>query len=280
MATLLALLSAATFGTSDFLAGLSARRLPVVVVTGIAAALGVVTAALAVLFYSGDGIVGAALLWGAASGVGNVLGTMALYHGLAVGRMSVVATLSGLLAATVPALVGLLQGDGLSTLVAIGILVAIPAIALVSWQPDDGEPRPTSGARWGILAGFGFALLFIGLDRAGTASGAWPLLAAEVTSFLLVAPWALVSLRAAGRPAARPAVLAVVAGVLAGLANLAFLAATGHGELAVVAVLTSLYPGFTVILARLFLAERWSRLQVVGLFAALVAVVLVSAGSS
>jgi uncharacterized membrane protein len=280
MATLLALLSAATFGTSDFLAGLSARRLPVATVTGIAAALGVLTAAVAVLLYSGEGIRGEALLWGAASGVGNVLGTLALYHGLAVGRMSVVATLSGLLAATVPALVGVLGGDGLSAPVAIGILVAIPAIALVSWQPDDGGARGPSGARWGVLAGLGFALLFIGLDRAGTDSGAWPLLSSEVTSVLLIAPWALRTLVAAGRPARRPAALAVVAGVLAGLANLAFLAATGHGELAVVAVLTSLYPGFTVILARVFLAERWSRLQVVGLFAALVAVVLVSAGSA
>ncbi len=248
--------------------------------TGIAAALGVLTATGAVLLYSGDGIRGEALIWGSASGVGNVLGTLALYHGLSVGRMSVVATLSGLLAATVPALVGVLQGDGLSTPVAIGILIAIPAIALVSWQPDDGEPRGVSGARWGILAGLGFALLFIGLDHAGTASGAWPLLSAEVTSVVLIAPWAAASLLSAGRPAARPAALAVLAGVLAGLANLAFLAATGHGELAVVAVLTSLYPGFTVILARLFLAERWSRLQVLGLFAALVAVVLVSAGSA
>jgi uncharacterized membrane protein len=280
MATLLALLSAATFGTSDFLAGLSARRLPVATVTAIAAALGVATAAIAVLLYSGDGIRSGALLWGGASGVGNVLGTLALYQGLAVGRMSVVATLSGLLAATVPALVGLLLGDGLDAPVALGILIAIPAIALVSWQPEDGEPRGTSGARWGILAGLGFALLFIGLDRAGTASGAWPLLSCEVVAFGLIAPWAANTLIATGRPALRPAALAVLAGALAGLANLAFLIASGHGELAVVAVLTSLYPGFTVILARLFLAERWSRPQVVGLCAALVAVVLVSAGSS
>jgi uncharacterized membrane protein len=280
MATLLALLSAAAFGTSDFVAGLSARRLPVATVAGTAAAVGLITAAVAVLLYSGDGIRSEALLWGAASGVGNALGTLALYQGLAVGRMSVVATLSGLLAATVPALVGLLLGDGLGTLVAIGILVAIPAIALVSWQPRDAEVAAASGAQWGVLAGLGFALVFIGLDRAGTGSGAWPLLSSEIVAVLLIAPWAAASLASAGRPAARPMAMAVVAGVLAGLANLAFLAATGHGELAVVAVLTSLYPGFTVVLARLFLAERWSRLQVVGLFAALVAVVLVSAGSA
>jgi drug/metabolite transporter (DMT)-like permease len=280
MAILLALLSAGTFGTSDFLAGLASRRLPVATVTGIAAALGLLTAIVAVLLYSGDGIRSGAVLWGAASGVGNVLGTVALYHGLAVGRMSIVATLSGLLAATVPAIVGLIQGDGLSTVVAIGILIAIPAIAMVSWQPGESGTSAASGAQWGVLAGVGFALLFIALDRAGTGSGAWPLLSSEVIAVVLISPWAAVSLASAGRPAGRPVALAVVAGVLAGLANLAFLAATGHGELAVVAVLASLYPGVTVVLARLVLSERWSRLQVVGLFAALVAVVLVSAGSA
>jgi uncharacterized membrane protein len=68
------------------------------------------------------------------------------------------------------------------------------------------------------------------------------------------------------------------AGILSGLANLLFLAATGHGELAIVAVLSSLYPAVTVLLARGFLSERWSRSQIVGLVAAIVAVVLVSLG--
>ena len=279
MASLLALLAAAAFGTSDFLAGLASRRLSAPTVTGIAQTLGLLVAGCAVLLFGGAGPRGDVLLWGAASGVGNLLGTLSLYHGLAVGRMSVVATLSGLLAALIPAIVGLALGDGLSTLTAVGIVVAIPAIALVSWHPETARAGG-AGAGWGILAGLGFALLFVSLAQAGTGSGAWPLLAGEAVCVAAIAPWAARSVAAAGRSDRRPVLVAVGAGVLAALANLMFLAATGHGELAVVAVLTSLYPGFTVILARIILAERWSRPQVVGLIAALVAVVLVSVGSA
>jgi uncharacterized membrane protein len=279
MASLLALLAAASFGTSDFMAGLASRRLSAVTVTGIAQTLGLATAAVAVLIYGGDGPRTDVLLWGAASGLGNVGGTLALYQGLAVGRMSVVATLSGLIAAVIPAIVGLILGDGLGTLTALGIIVAIPAIALVSWHPGPAGGGG-SGARWGILAGLGFALLFIALDQAGTNSGAWPLLAGEAVCVAVVGPWAAGSLPAAVRSMRRPVLVAVAAGFLAAIANLLFLAATGRGELAVVAVLTSLYPGFTVILARVVLSERWSRLQAFGLLAALVAVVLVSVGSA
>jgi uncharacterized membrane protein len=279
MASLLALLAAATFGTSDFMAGLASRRLSALTVTGIAQTLGLMTAAVAVVLVGGDGPNTDVLLWGAASGLGNVIGTLALYHGLAVGRMSVVATLSGLLAAVIPAIVGIALGDGLGTLTAIGIVIAIPAIALVSWHPESAGAGG-SGARWGIIAGLAFALLFIALAQAGTDSGAWPLLAGEAVCVAVVAPWAARSVLAAGRAEHRPVLVAVAAGFLAAVANLLFLTATGHGELAIVAVLTSLYPGFTVILARLVLAERWTRLQVIGLLAALVAVVLVSVGSA
>ncbi|HXF29897.1 MAG TPA: DMT family transporter [Solirubrobacterales bacterium] len=279
MASLLALMAAAAFGTSDFLAGLSSRRLSAPTVTGIAQTLGLATAALAVLVHGGDGPRTDVLLWGAASGFGNVAGTLALYQGLAVGRMSVVATLSGLLAAVIPAVVGLALGDALGPLTALGILIAIPAIALVSWQPEN-PGAGGSGARWGVLAGLGFALLFIALAQAGSDSGAWPLLAGETVCVAIVAPLAARSILTAGRSTPRPVLVAVAAGVLAALANLLFLAATGQGELAIVAVLTSLYPGFTVILARLFLAEHWNPRQVIGLFAALLAVVLVSVGAA
>jgi uncharacterized membrane protein len=72
--------------------------------------------------------------------------------------------------------------------------------------------------------------------------------------------------------------LALGAGVLSGSANLLFLAATGHGQLAIVAVLTALYPAITVVMARVFLAERWTRLQAVGLAVAAVAIILVTTG--
>jgi drug/metabolite transporter (DMT)-like permease len=286
VSVLLGLLAAATYGSSDFLAGLASRRLPPIVVTAGAQALCLVVGLIAVIFYPGDGMSGRILLWGAASGLGSAGGTFALYRGLGGGEMSVVATLSGLLTAVIPVIVGLATGDSLTMLAAIGIIAAIPAIGLVSWQPGGLSGGRSSGAVWGILAGLGFGLLFVGYDRAGSGAGAWPLVVAEGTATLLTAGPALFALRRIRRLGGSGAGvdggslgLLLAAGLLAGAANLSFIIANHHGQLAVVAVLTALYPGFTVILARIVLGERWSSAQKVGLVTALVATLLVSLGS-
>jgi drug/metabolite transporter (DMT)-like permease len=282
MSVLLGLLAAATYGSSDFLAGLASRRLPPIVVTAGAQALCLLVGLIAVVFYPGDGMSGQVLLWGAASGIGSAGGTFALYRGLGGGEMSVVATLSGLLTALIPVIVGLATGDSLTALAAIGIVAAIPAIGLVSWQTGGGGVAGGSGAIWGILAGLGFGLLFVGYDRAGSGAGAWPLVVAEGVATLLTIGPALLALRGGGGAAAdrRSLGLLLAAGLLAGAANLSFIIANHHGELAIVAVLTALYPGFTVILARIVLGERWSSAQKVGLVTALLATFLVSVGSA
>lgn len=277
MAILLALLSAGAYGTGDFAAGMAARRYASGTVTLASQGCGLIAAGVALLFFAGSGPATAPLLWGALSGVGSAIGTFALYHGLSVGRMSVVATLSAVLTAVIPVLVGLGLGDHLSVPAAVGIIVAVPAIALVSWQPEHRRSGgEAAGALYGALAGLGFALLLIALDKAGTRSGAWPLVPGQGISVLLLLPAALRGIAGRGRPDRSTVRLMLGAGVLTGSGNLLFLAATGHGELAVVAVLTSLYPAMTVILARLFLAEHWTPLQVTGLLSAVLAVVLVS----
>jgi drug/metabolite transporter (DMT)-like permease len=294
MSVLLGLLAAATYGSSDFLAGLASRRLPPIVVTAGAQAICLAVGLIAILFYPGDGMSTRILLWGAASGLGSAGGTFALYRGLGGGEMSVVATLSGLLTAVIPVIVGLATGDSLTALAAVGIVAAIPAIGLVSWAPGGEAGDGGSGAVWGILAGLGFGLLFVGYDRAGSGAGAWPLVVAEGTATLLTIGPALLALSRLrrGRAAVDAAVaegaaadrrsfgLLLAAGLLAGAANLSFIIANHHGELAVVAVLTALYPGFTVILARLVLGERWSAAQKLGLATALLATLLVSLGST
>lgn len=241
-------------------------------------ALGLLAAGLAVIGFPGVGPRLSPLAWGALSGLGSGAGTMALYHGLAVSRMSVVATLSGVLAAVLPVIVGLALGNSLGAGAAIGIVIAIPAILLVSWQRDP-NPRtsPWPGVLYGTLAGLGFGLLFIALSQAGIHSGAWPLIPGQLVSLVVIAPFTWRAGR--GVAAARSAlILTLAAGILSGIANLLFLAASGKGELAIVAVLSSLYPAFTVLLARALLAEDWSRSQVIGLLAAALAVVLVSIG--
>ncbi|MEV6839612.1 EamA family transporter [Streptomyces sp. NPDC051133] len=276
MGALLALLASLAYGTSDFAAGLGSRRLAAGPVTVAVQAFGLLAAGVGVVLFPGAGPTPHALLWGAVSGLGSAVGTLALYRGLSLGAMRVTATCSAVLTAVIPAVVGLFLGDRLSPLAMTGIVIAVPAIALVSWQPRT-DRHGRAGLAHGVAAGAGFALLFIALDRAGTASGAWPLVPGQAAALLLVLPFALgVRPREADwRPAVLPT---VVAGLLAGIANLLFLAATGRGQLTVVAVLTALYPAVTVLLARVVLTERSSRLQTTGLIAAAAATALTSLG--
>ena len=278
MAVLFALLAAAGYGTSDFAAGLASRRIGFAPVTVAVQFSGLFAALIGVLLFPGAGPTWPVILWGAFSGAGGAGGTLMLYRGLAVGRMSVVATLSAVVSAVVPVIVGLTLGDHLAVLTAVGIAIAIPAIGLVSWHEEPGEShRGRPGVVEGVLAGLGITVLYIGLQQAGTASGAWPLVPSLVVSSTLPLPFAL---RAGiSGKALRPVLpLVIGAGVLAGTANLCFLASTGHGQLAVVAVLAGLYPVVTVLLARAFLSEHWSRLQAAGLVAAAAAIVLVGLG--
>lgn len=279
----LALLAALAYGSSDFAAGVAARRVAAVPVAVVSQTVGLLVIVAAVLIYPGAGPSAGALTWGAISGVGVGVGTLALYQGLSVGAMSVVAPVSAVLAAALPAVVGLLGGETLPVSGLIGLVVGVVAIGLVS---ATSSPGPTSGSGasrrpwgaigFGTLSGAGFALLFIALDRAGTHTGAWPILPSQAVALALT--MALAVMRG-HRPTRswRPAVpLALFTGISGAAATLLFLIATGTGKLAVVAVITALYPAATVILARLLLAERWTRLQIVGLLAAAAAIALIS----
>lgn len=295
MAIVFALLSAATYGVSDFAAGFVSRRMAVGIVATTAQVIGFLTSLVAILLFPGTGPHAGALAWGALSGVGSAVGTLALYRGLATAPMSVVATLSGVLTAVIPVLVGIALGNHLGAVALVGIVLAVPSIALVSTAPADpaaGSAR--AGVLPGALSGAGFALLFIALDRAGTHAGAWPIVPGQLVSVVLLAPIALrgrrSGLRRGGdrdrgqdpgghrRPTPRTIAIMLVVGILSGTANLLYLAATGRGQLAIVAVLSALYPAVTVLMARVLLSERWNRRQIAGLLAAAVAVVLVTLG--
>lgn len=279
MGVLLGMIAAVCYGTSDFIAGVGGRRGQPSAVTLIAQPFGLLAAVIALLALSAHSPSTAALWWGALSGVGSGAGTIALYRGLATAQMSIVAPLSAVLAAALPALAGLLLGERLSIVAWVGIGVALPAVLLVSLHPGTGHGSRRAGIGYGLCAGVGFAVLFIALARAGTHAGAWPLIPGQVVAVVIVIG---VGMGSALRPG--PADWAtswrhgVVAGVLAGLANLVYLAATGQGQLAIVAVLTALYPVITVLLARIFERERWGRLQAAGLVIAALAVALISIG--
>ncbi|MBV9832301.1 MAG: DMT family transporter [Marmoricola sp.] len=275
---LLALAAALAYGLSDFLGGVVSRRTsvwPVAFTACVGAAAGTVVLALVV---PGDPT-RADVLWGLLAGVGSGTGTAFLYRGFASGRMGVVAPVSAVGAAVLPVAIGVVVGERPSVLVWLGILVALPGIWLVSREPavEDAPGGVAEGVLDGVLAGVGFGVLFAALGQVPDGAGFVPLLGTQVVSFLSVAVAAVLL---GGNPVPhRPLEWGGLgAGVLATLAVVCFLFARQQGLLSVAAVLTSLYPAFTVLLATLLLGERLHRAQLIGLAFCAVTVACVAAG--
>lgn len=294
MAVLLGLASALVYGAADFLGGMQARRSGAlaVVVWSQLAGLALLLAALPLLSPSppqpGD------LGWGALGGLGGGAGVALLYRGLSVGRMSVVAPVTAAGAAVIPVLVGVGFGERPSPPALVGVALALAAIVGVSSgtqaEPSTARATPTTptsrdpARQWwrrpGLAeaagAGLGFALFFVCLDRASADAGLWPLLAARTS--VLVAWLAAVTSRAPLRPAPGTYRNVAAVGAVDMLANLLYLLAARAGLLSLVAVLVSLYPVSTVVLARIVLGERLTRGQLASLGAAAGGVVLLAAG--
>ena len=281
MGIVLALGAAVAYGLSDFIGGLASRRTtpwPVALLAGVGGLVGASALALAV---PGDPT-SADLLWGALSGLGSGAGSVFLYRGLATGRMGVVAPVSAVGAAVVPVVVGVATGERPSLLVTIGIVVALPAIWLVARSPDtptdDGADSPVAaGLVDGLLAGVGFGLLFVALGQVPDGAGFWPLATAQVVGLVTITALAT-ALRAPWLPTAVSELWGAVAGLVATTAVLMFLLATQADLLTVAAVLTSLYPAVTILLAALVLREHIYRTQGAGLVLCGLAVAFVAAG--
>ena len=277
MALLLALAGSLAYGAADFLGGLAARGAHVLRVVVVAA-----PASLAVELVLwpaiGAEFASRAVAWGAASGVASAAAFALLYRTLALGPMSVLSPVTALVSAALPVGVGLAGGEELSGLALAGMALALAAVVLVSAGTGLGGTRPTRTALvLAFGAGAAIALQLVCLDQAPDDSGVAPLLVGRTVSSAVVLGAALALRARLG--AARPSLPAsAAAGALDSLANLAFLLAVRDGPLAVVAVITALYPAGTVLLARILLAERLGRTQVAGLGLAAVAVSLLAVG--
>jgi drug/metabolite transporter (DMT)-like permease len=278
MAILLGLGAALTYGAADFFGGLSTKRTNEFSVVVCSQVIGSAVLLTALPFFLDAPFTIEAFGWGTGSGLGGGLGVLLLYRGLALGRMSVVAPTTGVIAAGVPVLAGLLLGERPGALSLIGVVVALVAVGLVSASPDHaGQRGGYSGIREAVGAGLAFGVFFILLSRAGGDSGLWPLVGARTASLGVVALIAVVGRRDL-RPLPGSLRLIASAGILDVTANLLFLAASRVGLLSLVAVLTSMYPGATVVLARFVLHERLHRLQLVGLACSALGVALIAGG--
>lgn len=273
----LATSSAALYGSADFFGGLATRRASVVPVMIFSQLTGLAALLLVLPLLPPATATVADFSWGVLGGCVLAVGLALLYHGLATGKMSVVAPVTAVLAVVVPALAGFAAGDRLSSLGWSGIALALAAIVLIS---QDGAPSEASGERRSrglgaaFLAGALLGAFLTALKQTEPASGLLPLIPARLSA---VAVLALVALfrRPAFRPVWGAAWLIVAGGALDVSANVLYLLAARLGTLTVAATLTSLYPASTIVLARFILGERLRWIQIAGLVCAAAGVVLI-----
>lgn len=269
--------AALSYGLADFVGGAASKRTSpwaVALVVQLAAASALVVVGLLVGGTPNSGDWG----WAVAGGLFIGLGTTFLYRGLSTGRMGVVAPVSGVGAAALPVVVGLLAGERPSAVVWVGMVAAFPGIWLVAREPG---AAPTagggSGLLDGLLAGIGFGALFACLAQLPDEAGFLPLALNQAVGGVTVVAVAL-ALGVDWLPRQSAALWGVVGGLLAAVATSAFLLATQTGYLTVAAVVSSLYPAVTVVLAAVVLREHVHRSQTWGLGLCLVAVAMVAAG--
>ena len=275
---ILGIISALSWGSSDFAGGVASRAIGSFATATIAQVIGFAALAAAALVAAESAPDQAEMAWSVAAGLGGAVAIASLYRALAVGQMSLVAPLTGAVGAGVPVIASFALGETVGPLQAAGIGCALGAIVVVSIGSSTG---PTS---WRVLplaaaAGLGFAFFYVAMDRATSVSGhLWlPLLIARGSAaavfVVLAAATRAVSLRVARR------YLPLL--VLVGLADLGgslfFMLANASGTLSIAVVLSSLYPVTTALLAWLILRERLGRPQLVGAGLALAGIALIAA---
>jgi drug/metabolite transporter (DMT)-like permease len=269
--------AALAWGAGDFGGGLLSRRISVLAVVLMSQVVGAVIA-LVIAFARGETMpLLSDVSWCIVGGVGGGIGIVALYHGLATARMGVVAPITGVLAAAIPVIYGVLLEGLPSPLIVVGIAVAIVAVVLVSRVADDRSGP--SGIGIALLAGAAIGTFGVAISQISDGHTFGPLTIIRAVEAAFIAAVILIG-RRSWRVDRRwlPAMAGV--GVLDMAGNAAFILAVQTGALAIAAVLSSLYPVTTVILATVFLRERVTRSHVVGIVLAVVAIVCIASGST
>jgi drug/metabolite transporter (DMT)-like permease len=267
------LTSAACWGAADFCGGLATKRTQVyrVIISSQFISLFLL---ITLAFISREAPLPIdRLLLGYVAGMFGAVGLIALYRSLAEGHMGVAAPVSAVVAAAVPVIAGaFLEGlPGMPQLIGFGL--AFIAVWLVSQTTHTEVHLNDLGLPF--LAGLGFGIFFVIIGSVGESAVWWPLVAARIGSLSLLLSMTLIKRQ--GQIVERSLLnLAVIIGVLEVGGNACYILARQAGRLDVAAVLASLYPATTVLLARFILKEHVGRSQVTGILAALVAIVVIT----
>jgi drug/metabolite transporter (DMT)-like permease len=261
------------WGASDFLGGVGARRANAFLFTAIVHVSGmVVVGALALLVHAPfPGIV--SVVWSLLAGTLGGVSLVFFYRALARGSMGLVAPVAAVLSAAIPAIVTAFAQGLPGTRQALGFILAGVGVWLIS-RTKGGAGRP-KGLGVAVLAGIGFAGFYLCIHRAGDASALWVATCSRSASFLITATIVVFGrhVRAVSAPVLA---MAVCAGILDITGSAVFIRASQIGRLDDAVVLSSLYPAVTVVLARIFLDEHFSRTRTIGMVAALAAVPMIA----
>ena len=287
MTSVFALMAAAVYGAADFLGGTVAKRATTLAAVVATQGAGLVLLLLGTPLMLQATVTANDVLFGALAGLTGSIGVALLYRGLAMGPMSVVAPITAVCAVVIPLIAGLMFGEQLTPLAALGVAMAIAAVVLLgqesapaasSTEPPRTAAHVTQAVRIALASGVAIGGFFVCLGRTAAPAGLWPLAVSRTVSvavFLVVA----FSTRQTWKVPAAALPAAIACGGLDMIANGLYLAAVRQGQLSLVATLASLYPASTVLLARVVLGERLGRLQLVGVVAAVAAIVLIVANS-
>ena len=272
MGAALALLSSLTWGVADFMGGIASRKRSVLQVLVVAYPVGAVVLTGVAIFLVPGELSGETLTIGAIAGAIGATAIGCLYVALKRGPMGIVSPITAVMSAAIPVFFGLLNGERLGLLAIIGIVTAAIAVILVSQEVNTHQKIAFSTIAISLTSG---SLIGTYLTLIGTSSddsGIWTATIARWFSAILVLGVVLATVRKFER-SSYPWLLVIISGVLDAGANGIFQIATQNGMLAIVAVLGSLYPATTALLARFILHERLHKIQITGVVLALAAAV-------
>ena len=268
----LALGASLAWGVGDFFGPLISRTVGVLPVLMWAQIGGVASLAVAVAIRA-QGPAGWGVLYAIGASFGGMLGLYAYYRGMNTGTMSVVAPIAGV-SAVIPVIFGIATGDHPSVPQVAGIAAALAGVGLASIEHHEGRRRVAAGVGLALFAACGFGFYFPWMHAAGKVDFWWASAVFRTTALLLVAT-AVTSRRIDVRLSPRLAAIAVGAGIVDTVGNVCFAASSQHGLVSLTAVLASLYPIVTVLLAASLLHERVAPLQRTGIALTLAGVVLI-----
>ena len=284
MTILFGLLTAFSYGYADFVGAIAAKKVRALTVTTVAFSFGLLLALLFSLF-AGASYNESVVLYGILAGICSAAAISFLYAALALGPISIVSPFTAVLSAIVPVIVDIAAGQALGELSLFAIVLILIAVVLVAFVPGQDVRLPTLRATiYSIGAGLGFAGTFVFIDAAPSDSGLGVLVVMRVIGIaILFALLAILLFSGKSKVLIEKEVFALstiwlvlLAGFGDVTGNLFFIIATREGALAIAAVLTSLYPVGTILLAKIFLKERIAISQNIGIVLAVGACALLA----